>query len=67
MANYHAYLTGGDRLPQEVDIVAADDVMAILEAERLLSEAKCHAMEVWHGTRLVGRLSLSKPASLRVP
>jgi hypothetical protein len=62
MPNYHCYLTS-DGLPKEVDLDATDDAMAMIEAERKLADAKCHAMEVWHGTRLVGRLSLSKPAA----
>ena len=62
MPHYHCYLSG-DRLPEEVDIDATDDAMAMLEAERMLADAQCHVMEVWHGTRLVGRLSLSKPAA----
>ena len=63
MPSYHYYLSSGDRLPEEVDMDATDDAMAMLEAERMLADAKCHAMEVWHGTRLVGRLRLSKPAA----
>ena len=42
---------------------ATDDAMAMIEAERKLTDAKCHAMEVWHGTRLIGRLSQNKPAA----
>ena len=63
MGNYHAYLTSGDHLPKETDIDATNDAMAMLEAERMLAETKCYALEVWHGTRLVGRLSLSTPAA----
>ena len=63
MPNYHCYLTSDGHLPKEVDLDATDDAMAMIEAERKLADAKCHAMEVWHGTRLVGRLSLSKPAA----
>ena len=63
MPSYHCYLSSGDRLPEEVDMDATDDAMAMLEAERMLADAKCHAMEVWHGTRLVGRVRLSKPAA----
>ena len=62
MPNYHCYLTS-DGLPKEVDIDATDDAMAIIAAERKLADAKCHAMELWHGTRLVGRLCLSEPAA----
>lgn len=46
MPNYHCYLTS-DGLPKEVDIDATDDAMAMIEAERKLADAKCHAMEVW--------------------
>lgn len=63
MHTYHCYFTSGDHLPEEVDVNAADDSLAMLEAERLLADAKCSAMEVWHGTRLVGRINLSKPAA----
>jgi hypothetical protein len=63
MANYHAYLAGESHLPKEMDIDAPDDAQAMIEAERMLADAKCHALEVWHGTRFVGRLSLSKPAA----
>jgi hypothetical protein len=63
MPNYHAYLASADDLPKEVDIVSTGDAMAMLEAERMLADAKWQAVEVWHGTRLVGRLSMSKPAA----
>ena len=62
MPNYHCYLTS-DGLPKEVDIDATDDAMAMIAAERKLADAKYHAMELWHGTRLVGRLCLSEPAA----
>ena len=58
MANYHAYLTGNSHLPRETDIDAPDDALAMIEAERILADAKCQVLEVWHGTRLVGRISL---------
>ena len=63
MPGDHCYLSSGDRLPEEVDMDATDDAVAMLEAERMLADAKCHAMEVWHGTRPVGRQRLSKPAA----
>jgi hypothetical protein len=63
MPGYHVYLASGDRHRDEVDIDATDDAMAMIEAERILADTKCHALEVWHGTRLVGRLNLSKPAA----
>ena len=63
MPNYHFYLTREEHLPKEVDFDAADDAIAILEAERMLADAKCHVLEVWNGTRLVGRFSFSKPAA----
>jgi hypothetical protein len=63
MPTYHCYFMSGDHLPEEVDVDAADDALAMVRAERLLAGNKCSAMEVWHGTRLVGRISLSKPAA----
>jgi hypothetical protein len=63
MPTYHCYFTSGDHLPEEVDVDAADDALAMLDAERLLADTKCNVMEVWLGTRMVGRLILSKPAA----
>ena len=62
MSEYHIYFGDGDRLRKMVDIDAADDALAIIEAEHVLVEAKQEAVEVWRGTRLISRLSLSKPA-----
>ena len=62
MAHYHAYLASESRLPKEIDIDASDDALAMVEAERMLADAKCRALEVWQGSRLVGRLRSSYPA-----
>ena len=62
MSEYHIYFGNGDRLRRMVDITAADDARAIIEAEHMLAEAKQEAVEVWRGTRLISRLSQRNPA-----
>ena len=63
MSEYHIYFGNGDRLRKMIDIDAADDALAIIEAEHILAEAKQQAVEVWRGTRLFGGLSLSSSAA----
>ena len=63
MLNYHAYLKVGDDLAREADIDAINDATAMLEAGRMFADAECDALEVWHGTRLIGKLGLNQPAA----
>ena len=63
MTAYHVYLGNGDRLRKMVDVEAANDALAVIEAERMLVDTKQDAVEVWRGTRLIRRHSQSKPAA----
>ena len=59
MFAYHCYFGTRNRLTKKVDLDAADDALAIIRAERILSDTRQDAMEVWRGTRLIGRTSRS--------
>ena len=59
MIAYHCYFGTRLRLCKRVDLDAADDALAIIKAERILSDTRQDAMEVWRGTRLIGRTSRS--------
>ena len=59
MTEYHCYFGNRTRLHKKVDLNTTDDALAIIEAERILVDTKQDAMEVWRGTRLIGRTSLS--------
>ena len=61
MSTYRCYLDRGEHVPEEVDVNAADDKLALIEAERLLAHRKHHMIEVWRGARLIGRIGL-RPA-----
>ena len=67
MTSYHCYFGTGARLRKKVDIDATDDALAIIEAEHILADTKQEAVEVWRGTRLIGRTSRTEPAAKRRP
>jgi len=63
MTEYHCYFGTRTRLCKKVDVDTADDARAIIEAERILTDTKQDAMEVWRGARLISRTIRSKPAA----
>jgi hypothetical protein len=60
MTEYHCYFGTTSRLHKKVDVKAADDAFAIIEADRILVNTKQDAVEVWRGTRLISRTSRSR-------
>jgi hypothetical protein len=57
------YLEDGEPTLRVV-VDASNDATILLEAEELLRSSGFVAMEIWQGSRLVGRITLGTPAEL---
>ena len=64
MAEYHYHYLQAGRHRSQVVVEAPDDATALLTAEELLAESCFVAMEIWQGSRPVGRVTLGSPAAL---
>ena len=62
MAEYHYHYLQDGRRRSQVVVEAPDDATALLTAENLLASSGLAAMEIWQGARLVGRLTVGRPA-----
>jgi hypothetical protein len=59
MLDYKCYFIAGGCIRDEHDIEAIDDVGALLAANVLILEIDFLSIEVWQGTRFVGRHAIA--------
>jgi hypothetical protein len=64
MAEYRCHYLEDGQACSQVVVHAIGDATALAEAEELLASSRFSVMEVWQGSRLVGRVTLGIPAEL---
>ena len=62
MVEYRCHYLQDGQARAQVVVDAPDDAKALVEAEELLASSRFSVMEVWQGSRLVGRVTLGIPA-----
>ena len=64
MAIYRCCYLENARTQSEVLIGTPNDATALLKAEELLAQSRFLVMEIWQGSRPVGRVTLGSPVEL---